>query len=176
MIAEVIGIDDVIDVVPTLDTNAYASGDRLGSIQTISSAFRKIQRTTLDPITPTSSDFQGQAGKVVLQSIVVIDQAKQSQPIDILFFSSSPTVASADNAAIDISDAEMDAKCIGVVSFDATYVALAANSIAAKTNLGLVLKQSTSAANNHIYAVCVIRGAATFAASSLRFKYGFLQD
>lgn len=176
MIAEVIGIDDVVDVVPTLDTSAYASGDRLGSIHTISNAFRKIARTTLDPITPTNSIFQGQAGKVVLQSITIIDQAKQSQPIDIMFFTSSPTVASADNAAIDISDSEMDAKCIGVVSFDASYVALAANSVASKTNLGLLLKQSASATDNNLYAVCVIRGAATFAASSLRFKYGFLQD
>lgn len=175
MINEVIGLDDVIDVVPTLDTNAYATGDRLGSIHTITNAFRKLHRS-MDPITATASDFQGQAGKVILHSITIIDQAKQSQPIDILFFSSSPTVASADNAAIDISDAEMDAKCIGVVSFDSTYVALAANSCAAKTNLGLVLKQSTSAANNNLYAVCVIRGSATYAASSLRFKYGFLQD
>lgn len=176
MIAEIIGIDDVIDVVPTLDTSAYASGDRLGTVHTISNGFRKIYRTTLDPVTPTSSIQQLQSGKVILQSITIIDQAKQSQPIDIMFFSSSPTVASADNAAIDISDAEMDAKCIGVVSFDASYVALAANSVASKTNIGLLLKQSASSTDNHIYAVCVIRGAATYAASSLRFKYGFLQD
>lgn len=175
MIHEVIGLDDVIDVVPTLDTSAYASGDRLGSIHTITNAFRKIYRN-VDPITATTSAFQGQSGKVILQSITIIDQAKQSQPIDILFFSSSPTVASADNAAIDISDAEMDAKCIGVVSFDASYVALAGNSVASKNSIGLEMKQSISATDNNIYAVCVIRGAGTYAASSLRFKYGFLQD
>lgn len=175
MIAQVIGIDDVITVTPTLDTNAYASGDRLGSIHTITNAFRNLNRD-FDPVTATDSANQKKSGKCVLQSITVIDQAKQSQPFTIMFFSSSPTVASADNAAIDISDAEMIAKCIGVVSFDATYLALAGNSVATKTNIGLILKQSTSAANQHLYAVVVIGGAATYAASSLQFQYGFYQD
>ena len=175
MIAQVIGIDDVINVTPTLDTSAYASGDRLGSIHTISGAFRNIDRS-FDPVTSTDSVNKKKQGHVILQSITVIDQAKQSQPMTIMFFNSSPTVASADNAAIDISDAEMIAKCIGVVSFDATYLALAANSVATKTNIGLLLEQSASATDQNIYAVVVIGGAATYTASSLLFQYGFLQD
>lgn len=175
MIAEVIGIDDVISVVPTLDTNAYASGDRLGSIHTITGAFRKIRRS-YDAASPVETGYQPYHGKVYLHSVVIIDSAKQSQPIDILFFNALPTVASADNAAIDISDAEMEAKYIGGISVDEDYISLAANSAVTKRNIGLLVKQSTSAVDNNIYAVPVIRGAGTYAASSLKFLYAFMQD
>ncbi|NDC96075.1 hypothetical protein EB077_12275 [bacterium] len=87
-----------------------------------------------------------------------------------------PTVASADNSPIDISDAEMIAKCIGSITIDAPYIALAANSVVTESNLGLLLKQKSTAADGNLYAVCIIRGIATYAASSLVFRYGFLQD
>lgn len=175
MIVSTIGIDDVIAVTPTLDTNAYISGDRLGSIQTITGAFRQVYR----PFDQPNQAVNGQlpvGGKIILQSITIIDSAKQSQPIDIMFFNELPTVASADNAPIDISDAQLSGKCIGVVSVDNSYVALAGNSLVTEPAIGLLLKQSPSATNQNIYAVCVIRGGATYAADSLKFLYGFLQD
>lgn len=175
MIAQVIGIDDVISVTPDLDTSAYASGDRLGSIQTIPGVFRRIGRA-FDHNAILSKDAPNQCGKVILQSIYIIDQALQSQPIDILFFDELPTVASADNAPIDVSDAEMIAKSIGSISITEPYIALAANSNVTKPNIGLLLKQKSTAADGNLYAVCVIRGNGTYQASSLVFRYGFLQD
>lgn len=175
MIAQVVGVDDVISVTPTLDTSAYASGDRLGSIHTITGAFRRMNRS-YDNNPAIAKDAPNQCAKVILQNIVIIDQALQSQPIDILFFDELPVVASVDNAAIDIADAEMIAKCIGSVSIDNPYIALAANSIVTESNIGLLLKQKSTAADGNLYAVCIIRGIATYAASSLVFRYGFLQD
>lgn len=175
MIAEVIGIDDVISVTPTLDTNAYTTGDRFGAIQTLTNVFRKIHRS-LDPVTATTSDFQPKSGKVILQSVFILDKAKQSVPFDILFFDRLPTVASADNAAIDISDTEME-KCIGSVTIDSDYVALASNSVTTlRPPVSLLLKQSASATDNNLYAVVIIRASGTFAASDVTFKYGFFQD
>lgn len=103
-IAHIAGIDNTITVQPTLDTSAYASGDRLGSIHTITNAFREFHRPfgQTTPGVPTIA----LGGNNILAEITIIDQAKQSAAIDILFFDKSPTVASADNAAIDISDAE----------------------------------------------------------------------
>ena len=153
-----VSYSNVVQVVPTLDTSAYASGDRLGSIQTI----------------PFASRIEDGYGGLILHSIEILDQAKQSAAIDILFFNASPTVASADNAAIDITDAEMLAKFIGVVSISETYVALANSSVVSKTGISLILEPAAGV--NAIYAVPVIRAAATYAAGSLKFHYGFLQD
>ena len=149
-----IALSDVISVTPTLDTLAYVTGDRLGSVQTITDAVRITTGTS------------------VLQSITILDQARQSALMDILFFRASPTVASADNAAIDITDAQMLANYIGSVSITESYVALAGSSVVTKTGIGLVLKGSSS----HIYALPIIRGSGTYAANSLVFMYGFLQD
>lgn len=177
MIASVIGIDDTISVTPTLDTSAYTSGDRLGSIQTITSAFRKTYRPFDQPQqTLDSTSIIQVGGKVILSEVTIVDQAKQSAAIDILFFDALPTVASADNAPIDISDAEMIAKCVGAVSINASYIALAANSVVSQANLNIQMKQKSTAANYNLYAVCIVRATATYAADSLVFRYKFFQD
>lgn len=177
MIASVIGIDDTISVTPTLDTNAYASGDRLGSIQTITGAFRQTYRPFDQPQqTLNSTSIIQVGGKVILSEVTIIDQAKQSAAIDILFFNALPTVASADNAPIDITDAEMIAKCVGGVSISTSYIALANNSMVSQPNINIQMKQSATAANYNLYAVCIIRASATYAADSLVFRYKFYQD
>jgi hypothetical protein len=151
------GNSKIVEVVPTLDTSAYASGDRLGSIMTVA-AMR----------------FPG--GSAVLQDIVIVDQAKQSQAIDVLFFDESPTVASADNAAIDIADAQMNGKFIGRVSVAVSdYSALAASSEATVKNVGLLLKAISGATD--VFALMVCRsGTPTYGASDLIVKFKVLQD
>ena len=69
----------VVTVTPTLDTNAYTSGDRLGSIQTIEDVLRQDSATGM--------------GVATLKQVTIIDQAAQSADIDILFFNALPTVA-----------------------------------------------------------------------------------
>ena len=147
----------IIEATPTLDTNAYASGDRLGTLMTLSDV---VRHTGME---------------AVLLDVVVLDKAKQSTAIDIMFFREAPTIASADNAAIDISDAEME-KCIGVVSIVADdYKALSASSIANPDpfNKGMGAIEGKT----DIFALAVCRsGTPTYAAGSLVFKFKFLQD
>lgn len=140
----------VVEVNPTLDTSAYASGDRVGSLMTITGV--------------------GESGSgCVLDKVVIVDQAKQSSALKILLFNAAPTIASADNAAIDITDAEMIAKCIGVIDVpSASYVALANNSV-----VDVAYARSVKAPAMTMYALLVSAGSPTYAASSLRLKFHF---
>ncbi len=158
----------LIVVTPVLDTNAYADGDRLGAIQELARA------------------VPGDGYLATLASLCIVDAAIQSQAMDLLFFNSLPTVASADNAAISITDAEMQAKCIGsvhIATTDYTIVLAGGNSVVSLKNIGLLLRtqklSSVGGAQNlptSIYVVPVIRGAATYAAGSLTFSYGIYED
>lgn len=140
---------------PTLDTNAYASGDRMGSLMTL-----------------TTGNNAGSG--LSLMSLTVLDTADQKAAFDILFFNAAPTIASADNAAIDISDAEM-AKAIGFVSVTADdYADFGGASVACLKNIGLGMLISQSA--NNIFALCVSRGTPTYAASSLTLTFNFALD
>jgi hypothetical protein len=146
-----------VEVTPVLDTSEYADGDTLGAPFAIAGACR---REGLD---------------VVLADVTVLDKAKQSTAIDIMFFRSLPTVASADNAAINISDAEME-KCIGGVSIAAAdFKALSASSYANPAPFNKLL--SPAANSTVLYGQLVCRsGTPTYAASSLVIKFKFLQD
>ncbi len=146
-----------VEVSPTLDTNAYASGDRLGSVMTLTDFAREI----------------GEHSTACFISIV--DKAKQSQSIDIMFFDESPTIASADNAPIDITDAEMADKWLCTVSvLDTQYKALAGNSTV-QAEVSIPMK--AIAASKNLYALCVCRsGTPTYAASSLAFRFVGIQD
>jgi hypothetical protein len=145
-----------IQVTPTLDTNAYAANDRVGSIMTFT-PFIGVERP-----------------QFTIQSIVVIDEAKQSIEADLLLFAASPTVASADNAAIDITDAQMKANFVGSVTiYAADYKALANSSCATVRNIGLTLQPDAS---NSFYGVLVTRGAPTYAAASLTFIVTVIAD
>lgn len=145
----------VIRVVPTLDTGIYAAGDRLGSIQEI-----------------TGASVENGKGSV-LDSITVVDLNNQKIAMDIYFFSQLPTVASADNTAIDISNANL-AYLIGRVNIatgDYVEIKASTNAVACIKNIKLAL--ISTADNNHIYAVVVTRGGTpTYSAAGLEFKYG----
>lgn len=141
-----------VTVTPTLDTNIYASGDRLGSLMTIDDSSGFIQKGKL----------------YLLEHVLILDQAKQSVALDCLMFDGSPTIASADNAAIDITDAEM-AKCAGYFQVvAASYVALA-NSSVVQALPNIVLRPD---ATGKIYALLVVRsGTPTYAAGSLVLQF-----
>jgi hypothetical protein len=147
----------VFTATPTLDTSAYIAGDRLGSIVEI------------------ENFFQHYAGKARLISVVALDQAKQKAAFDIYFFNASPTVASADNAPLDITDAEMTAKCIGRVSVATGDYGtdLAANSEATKYGLDLMLQ--AGADSKSLFILLRSAGTPTYAATSLTLKLGVLQ-
>lgn len=73
------------DMIPTVDTAAYASGDALGNQVALTSAGTPIRG--------------------IIRSVKVIDAAEQSKALRIHFFSQAIT-AQTDNAAIAISDAD----------------------------------------------------------------------
>lgn len=149
----------VIEVTPTIDTSAYTSGDRLGSIQTLEGAVR------LDN------------GRAILHSLVIIDAAAQSADMDILIFDQSPTVASADNAAISLTDSELADKLVGIVQANLGYVTVTSGgqTVTSVNNIGLVCQGSVGSID--LYALPVVRAAPTYGSTSdLVFKYGFLQE
>lgn len=133
-----------IPATPTLDTNAYASGDHMGTLMTLSGALTGV-----------------------LESLVVLDKGKQSKGFTVYLFSAAPTIASADNAALDITDAEME-KCLGsfpVVTAD--YDAVANSSVASvKPNLPFAVSGAA------LYALLMADEAQTHGASDLVVKFG----
>ena len=103
-------------------------------------------------------------------------QAQQDAALVIYFFDENPTVASSDNAAIDISDAELEDKCIGQMTIAAAdYDDLANASVAtvpASSN-GIVFRSQE--AGGEIYAVVKTSGTPTYAATDdLTFKYSVI--
>jgi hypothetical protein len=138
---------------PTLDTNAYGIGDHMGTLMTLTNAVQGI-------------------GCGVLQSLTVADGDKQSKGITCLFFSASPTLASVDNAALDIADAQLHAKFLGAVSVvTADYEVLNAGSVACVKNINLPLVADDG---NTIYAMLMADEAATHAAAGVTIGFGIV--
>lgn len=148
----------LVSVVPTVDTNIYAIGDQVGPAVEI----------------PNAVDDSGGTGTI--RTVTVIDAAKQKSALDLLLFNSAPTIASSDNAALDISDSEMVAKCIGrlkVVAGD--YTDLANNSVGLIRSLGHLVKAANG--SRSLWVVVQSRGIPLYtAATDLTLKFGIVQD
>lgn len=151
------GKSALIVLTPTLDASAYAAGDLMGGVLTLANAM----------------DSSGDTGAVL--SVAVYDKAAQGAAFDILFFNVAPTLVSADNAALNIADADMAAGFIGRVSIAASdYATTAAGKDATVAGLGLLVKSAPG--KDDLYAVLQCQGAPTYAASSLVIKVGIGQD
>lgn len=158
-IGEVGTADTLIEVIPTLDTNIYASGDVF---------FVSIE-------VPNAVRVAG--GKAILQSIFLQDKALQSAAFDLLFCRTAIGLGANLNAPEAISDASGQ-EIIGKVSFVATdYTAFVNFSVATKNQadigMGMVLKPTVGTS---IWICGVCRGTPTYAAAaSLIFKLGLLR-
>lgn len=98
-----------LSVTPTIDTSVYADADQLGSLMTF--------------------EMQGDYGP--LRTMTVVDAISQNAAMTLHLFKEQPTIASSDNGALDISDAELAAKYIGKIEVGASdYQALANASVA----------------------------------------------
>lgn len=141
-------------VTPALDTSAYAAADQMGAVNTI-------------------TDCGAYTKNLELVGLTVIDKDKEKGAFDILFFRASPTVASSDNAALNITDAQMATNFIGHVSILATdYVDISASSIATlpASRLGLRLEMDS----DDLYCLLRAASAPTYtAASDLVIKLAF---
>jgi len=140
-----------IKIAPALSTSAYAAGESVGGIQTLTDACRP--------------DNVGE-----LVSLLILDRANQKAPLDILIFDSNPTAATAADSstfAWSTADAQLVAH-IAIATGD--YVSVASEAIAHKTSLGFVI---TSVGSANLYAVVVTTGTPTYAVNSLQFNWGF---
>lgn len=136
----------VARLVPVIVPAAYADGDQVGTVVELPYVF----------------DGSTQTAKII--SLVVSDKAKQSKAFNVLFFNELPTVASADNAAMDISDAEMAAKFVGHLAVaSADFIALANCSYATKANLNLVVK---AGATKSLWAIVQNKADPTYTSAS----------
>jgi len=146
---------------PGVSATAYAAGDQIGL----------AGASTLTGVPQDSSGF------ATLWGVTVIDYKKQSAALDIWFFNAAPTVASSDNAAVDVSQSELSTKFIGAVKVPAAnYTTSGANaSVASVANVGLPLKATS---NSKLYALVVSQGTPTYGsgASSLEIKLDFGQE
>jgi hypothetical protein len=142
----------VVTFTPTVDTAIYASGDQLGSLVEI----------------PNFVDEPSGFTKIV--SLSGHDKAAQSSIMQVLFFRDRPTVTSVDNAALNISDAEMADKCIGHVSIVAgDYFALSASSMGCVRNVQLVVtsrKGQLNLTGRSVWAIIRCGGTPTYASTT----------
>lgn len=152
----------LIVVTPTISTSAYTSGDQLGSLEEIPSAIHR--------------------GQGHLESITLVDKAKRNVALDVLLFSQLPTLLSVDNGTFSISDAEVAAKCLGVINFlDTDYTDLGSNSVASISAIGLIVKSLgqqnvNNARPSSLWAVLVSRGTPTYTSTTdLVLKFGFVE-
>lgn len=154
-VGEVGSSADVISVTPTIDTNAYTSGDAVGGKQTLTSAARVS------------------GGKVLLNSVVVVDKGNQKKPLTILFFDSDPSAATITNNAAFAFSTDIT-KVVGRVNVVAgDYETVDSKAVACVKAIGLEMKASGSA---NLYAAVVTTDTPTYtSASDLIFRYGFAQ-
>lgn len=148
----------LIEVTFTTDTAAYASGDVIADTQAIALGARVND------------------GKVILESVALIDKAKQAAAITVYFFSASTSYGT-ENSAPSMSAANMAANYLGhldVATSDWKDAGNASVCIKKGGDCGLTLRPATGTTT--IYAA--IRngtGTPTYAADSLVGKFGFLQ-
>jgi len=147
-----------IEIAPTLDTNAYADGDVLG---------------TANPYQIMMPTYRG--GGALLQSLVVRDKANQKIGIDFLFFKALPTGTYTNNAAFAIATADKDryAGRFSIVAGDYTTLN-SAFAEATKDAIGKALSYTPSETFGLLYVIPVIRGAGTYAAADLSFRLSFI--
>ena len=153
------GSSKIIDLVPTLDTSAYASAD------------------TLFLATKIPNVMNDTGGTAILESVCCIDVDNQKQKIDLIFLDTTPASSyGAANAAYALVDADA-AHILGRVSIlDTDFVSSSTtNAEATLKAIGLLLQSVAGVRDLWVLGVCR-GGTPTYSAAGLRFRLGFLQD
>ena len=138
---------------PTLSTSAYSSGDYMGSIMTVTNACANTGSwTTLD-------------------SLNLIDYDNQKIAADLYLWSVSPTITSADNAAININPRDSGTTKAYVNLPAASYTSFNAAAVGQFTNLNIRVK--CAAGSKSLYGLLVSRGTPTRTATGLDLNFIF---
>jgi len=156
-IGEVGGNTTIVQVTPAVSLATYTANDCVGGGFAIPGAVRV------------------NAGTGVLQSITLQDLAKKNAAMEIFLFKSTSLTTYTDNAALDISDADLG-NCIGWAEITASdYKSLADNSVACVSNLGLPIKSAP--ATKSLYCVMRTTGTPTYLGTiDLKLTFGILRD
>lgn len=147
--------DIVVTVTPTLDTNAYTSGDLLFDSTEIANAVR------------------ANGGCAILQSVTAIDKDDQKLAMTLLFADANTDFGTA-NSAPDPDDTEAATVLGHVAIATGDYVDLGGASVACIRGLGLLLK--AGAATTSLYVAAITGGTPTHTASGLVLKIGLLRS
>jgi hypothetical protein len=147
---------DSVQLIPTLDTAAYAAGDSLFA-----------------PVAITVARVNDE--RAVLLNLAAIDKDKQAAQIRLFFFKANPSSWGAANAAVALSDADA-VNYLGHVDIStADWVILANNHLATKTNLAILLEAGSGVQTVYV-AGQVATGTPAFTASGLVFNFGVAQS
>lgn len=146
----------IVDVVLSLNTSGpYASGDVLADTQVIPNAMRIVN------------------GHGLLNSIVLIDEDDQNQPLDLIFFSADVPLGP-ENLAPDITDTNAR-HILGIVRvLQSDWIDLGGVDIATVTGLTLGL-QSTSGTSD-LCVAAITRGTPTHTANGIRLRLNIVTD
>ncbi|MDZ4766519.1 MAG: hypothetical protein SGI73_18435 [Chloroflexota bacterium] len=124
---------------PTITAGAYSSGDALGGKLTF---------------------MLGSLSSGVIQSLRLVDLAKQNAEIDLVLFGADFS-ATADNAVFDPSDADL-ANCLGAIKIaNSSYASFNDSALASVYGIGLTFQTGSA-----IYGQLVVRGTPTYASTS----------
>ncbi len=123
---------------PVITAAAYADGDQIGALHKMTDV------------------LSSSSGGIEVMSYTLLDKNKSKDAFDILFFSKQVTVTSADNAAVDVSDAEMASGFLGRVAVAAAdFVDIANNSYVSK-DIAKILRGDGS---KHLWYLLVCKDA-----------------
>ncbi len=151
------GMTVIKNLTMTIDTAVYASGDVIADTQQLDAAFRVAD------------------GSGVVQSLVLVDEGDQKQPLTIFFFGSSSTLGT-ENAAPSITDAN----AINIHGFvdiaAADYKDLGGVAVANIKNIGIPIT-AVSGTDDLYIAILNGSGAPDYVAGGdLKVRVGILQD
>lgn len=135
----------VLSNTPTIQAAAYAAGQSIGGLITLGNVGHNGVTSGL------------------LQSVIIVDKAKQNASVDVVFFSAQPTGAGTtitDKAAVAIDPADLT-KIVGVVHLT-DYTSFSANSVGEGQNQTMPYNCSSGS----LFAVIVCRGTPTYTSNA----------
>lgn len=143
---------NLVTVTPTVGAALFAANDVVGGKLTIAGAVRLP------------------AGASNLQTLSLVDAAKQNAALKIFIFNSALAGSYADNAAEAVTAADW-LKCIGFLTVAAgEYQTMANASVVSQTGIAMPVKL---ASGSSLYALIVTTGTPTYTANALQLIFGF---
>lgn len=136
-----------LSATPTIATSGYVAGDRVGTVMTFTGAALATGR-----------------GGQILQAVLTTRAPTAINALELWLFAVSPTIASADSAAFDLTDANLEAAVpLGVITFTGTdYCASTSNAVCTGVpeTPGAPLPSYVTSGSANIFGVLVARTVA----------------